>query len=69
MRNGWYIERWDRAGQKAEEQETMPDSRSLLSVIRILMRICPASIVRVLVPASATTEELEQLKSLGAVLA
>jgi hypothetical protein len=69
MRNGWYIERWDRAGQKAEEHETLADSRSMFTVVRILKRICPRDIIRVLAPATATAEEICHLKSLGAVLA
>ena len=67
MQNGWYIERWDRAGKEAEECETLPDSQSMFTVVKIRKRIWPHDIIRVLAPATATSEEIKQLKSLGAV--
>jgi hypothetical protein len=69
MRSVWYIERWVRVGRKAEEHETLADPRSVFTVIKILKRICPRDIIRVLAPETATAEEIAHLKSLGAVLA
>jgi hypothetical protein len=68
MARQWYVEIYSHDGVKAKEHKNLADFAATSAFVKKFKAQPSSDILRVLAPASATDQELQQLRENGATL-